>query len=403
MIIWQRNLVALFIAHTMGTMALMASLLFLPFYVQTLGVSGMTEAIQWTGLISGAMSITNGLSQPVWGHLSDRLGARSMLLRSTAGSALVFSLMGLATSPEQLLALGLAQGLVGGWVAASYAMIATSTPQHRLGFALGTVQVALFAGSSAGALLGGMLSDALGLRATFYAAAGLFALSTLIVIRFVQDGHSRVQATTPGGRIWAEGRSLLAIGLFPALIGVVFLVTFGGSIVNPLLSPYIAVMSATGNVATIAGIIVAATGVASGLAAFIVGQIADRVGHAKILLICLLGSALSFYPQATVDQVWHLAMLRVVGGIFAGGLMPAANALVGLLAPPDRRGVAFGLTAAGTSLAYGLGPLAGAAIMTLWGMRAVFLTTGVLFTVAFGWLGLELRGRRARVLYPEAE
>jgi len=78
-------------------------------------------------------------------------------------------------------------------------------------------------------------------------------------------------------------------------------------------------------------------------------------------------------------------------GFFLGGLMPSANALVAETVPLERRGVAFGLTAGASSLANLVGPLSGAGIATSWGMRAVFLATGVLFTAAGIWVGVGLR------------
>ena len=68
--------------------------------------------------------------------------------------------------------------------------------------------------------------------------------------------------------------------------------------------------------------------------------------------------------------------------------------------PSERRGAAFGLTATAASLANAVGPLSGAAITTIWGMRTVFATTGALFVLGLGWetLGFRRRSESAKHL-----
>lgn len=73
-------------------------------------------------------------------------------------------------------------------------------------------------------------------------------------------------------------------------------------------------------------------------------------------------------------------------GVFLGGLMPTANALLAGTVPQERRGAAFGLAATANAIANGVGPVSGAVIASLWSMRAVFAATSALFAVAFVWV-----------------
>ena len=151
-----------------------------------------------------------------------------------------------------------------------------------------------------------------------------------------------------------------------------------------------------------AGVVLAATGAVSAASAFVLGRVSDRVGHGVILPVCLLGAAITYFPQALVREVWHLLLLRMSLGVFLGGLMPSANALVAAIVPRERRGAAFGLTAAASALANAVGPLSGAGVATHFGMRAVFLTTGALFALASGWVGFGFRRHALPRSQPEA-
>lgn len=388
---WHRNLGALWLAQTLSAVGFSFILPFIPLYVRALGVVGVTEAAQWAGMIGAASAVSMTIAQPIWGTLADRYGRRPMVIRSMVGGGIIITVMGFATSPGQLLALRFVQGAITGVSAASTALAATSVPKRRLGFALGLMQVAMFVGTSVGPLVGGVIADTLGYRASFYASGALLLLGGAIVIGLVREDFTPPAADEPRRSVWAESRALLAMGVLPVLVGIVFLIQLGGMIVSPVLSLFVEELSQGANAATAAGTIMAATGLASATAAVLIGRLSDRVGHGVVLPVCLLGAAAAYFPQAAVSELWQLLALRLILGLFLGGLMPSANALVASIVPEARRGAAFGLTATANALAHLVGPLAGAGIATQWGMREVFVATGVLFAAAWAWVSLTLR------------
>jgi len=388
---WRRNLAAIWIAQVLSSIGFSFVFPFMPLYVQELGVHGVAEAAQWAGVITAASAISMTFAQPIWGNLADRRGRKGMLIRSMVGGGIIISLMGLAQSPVQLVILRFVQGSITGVAAASNALIATSTPKHRLGFALGLQQVAMFAGASLGPLVGGIAVDTFGYRISFYGAGLFLLLGGIIAIAFVRENFVPPPAGEKRPGLWAESRSLLAISVFPILISVVFLIQLAAMIVSPVLSLFIADLSENENVATLAGMIFAVTGLVSAMSAVFLGRIGDRIGSTVVLPVCLLGAAVAYVPQTFVQQVWQLFLLRAVLALFLGGLMPSANALVASVIPQARRGSAFGLTAMASAAAFAVGPLSGAAIATHLGMRAVFLTTGILFIMALAWVSMGFR------------
>jgi DHA1 family multidrug resistance protein-like MFS transporter len=257
------------------------------------------------------------------------------------------------------------------------------------------LQVSIFVGTSFGPLGGGIVADTLGFQAAFVVAGVLLILGAAVVNALVRESFVRPSKTAAGRGMWAESRSLLGLGLFPLLITVIFLIQFGNTIMGPVVSLFIAGLSGGENAATSVGMVMAAAGATSAVSAFLVGRLGDSVGHRPVLLVCLAGAGLTYFPQSIVQQVWQLLLLRMLLGAFLGGLMPSANALVVGIIPRERRGSAFGLTASASALSQALGPIFGAGIATVWGLREVFLATGSIYAVAFLWAAVTFRTRAA--------
>ncbi len=382
---WKRNLAAIWIAQALTGVGFSFVLSFIPLYVEFLGVRGTAAVTQWAALISAGSAVSMAFAQPIWGNLADRSGRKPMVIRSMLGGGITVGLMGFAASPEQLLVLRFIQGSVTGVTAAGNALVACSTPASQLGFALGLMQVSMFVGSSVGPLVGGMIADTWGFRASFYAGSVLLILGGLIVIRFVHEDFTPPSAAQSRQSFWAGSKSIMAISLLPMLVGVVFLIQLGGNIISPVLSLFVEELNGPENAATAAGSVLAVTGLLSAISAVIIGRLSDRLNRTLVLTVCLLGAAICYVPQAFVQQVWELILLRGLLGIFLGGLMPTANALVAGLVPEERRGAAYAMTATANALAHALGPLTAAAVATQWGIRAVFLATGGFFALNFGW------------------
>jgi MFS transporter, DHA1 family, multidrug resistance protein len=393
---WKANLAALFVAQIFAMIAFSFVFPFIPLYVQDLGIADRATAARWAGIISAASAVTMAIAQPFWGSLADRYGRRVMVLRSIAAAGVTLGLMGLARHPWHLLVLRLLQGAFTGTLAASNALVATSVPRERIGSSLGLMQVALYSGISLGPLGGGLIADRLGYRAACFAAAGLILLSLLLVLAFVRESFTPpVAAPHPG--ILADSRRLLAVPGLLLVMGIAFLIQYGSSVATPILALFIHELANGMNAASTAGAIMAATGVASAVAAVFVGRLGDRLGHRRILPSCLLGAALTCLPQAFVRSTFELFAMRIALGLFLGGLMPCANALLAGLIPTHRRGAAFGLVATAVSLANAIGPLSGAFLSGALGMRSVFVATAALYFVGLAFVLRRFRQLPRRV------
>ena len=76
--------------------------------------------------------------------------------------------------------------------------------------------------------------------------------------------------------------------------------------------------------------------------------------------------------------------------MFVGGILPAANALVGRLAVASHRDFVFGLTASATFMGNSLGPVTGGAMAASFGIRWVFVVTAVLLVANLVWVWLTV-------------
>jgi MFS transporter, DHA1 family, multidrug resistance protein len=73
-------------------------------------------------------------------------------------------------------------------------------------------------------------------------------------------------------------------------------------------------------------------------------------------------------------------------GLFIGGILPTANALIGRMVSRADRGTVYGLTASATFLGNSMGPLTGGAIAASFGLRWVFLITAALLLANLVWV-----------------
>ena len=143
------RLATLMISAFVDTLGAFLVLALLPFYAQELGASALE-----VGALVAAFSIAQTVSAPLWGHASDRLGRRPVILLGLVVSILGFLGFAFASSLATLLLSRLAQGVGGGTVAAVFAYVADAVPAHQRAERLGWLTAATSAAAMVGPLLG---------------------------------------------------------------------------------------------------------------------------------------------------------------------------------------------------------------------------------------------------------
>ncbi len=111
------------------------------------------------------------------------------------------------------------------------------------------------------------------------------------------------------------------------------------------------------------------------VAAFLVvaGRLGDRYGHARLLLVGVLGFAAASAGIALAPGVGWVIGLRAVQGVFGALLQPATLALLRLAYPPDRLATPVAVRTSAIGVAAAAGPLLGGLLVAQWDWRAVFV------------------------------
>ncbi|MEV8516947.1 MFS transporter [Dactylosporangium sp. NPDC051484] len=142
------------------------------------------------GLIKGLYPLLWGLGQIPTGHLADRIGRKPLIVTGMLVQAVGF-VAALALLDRPMLAGILSAVLLGLGTAMVYPALIASVSDHAhpawRANALGTYRFWRDIGYAAGALVAGVLADALNLNATVIAAAVLTAASGLLAARWISD------------------------------------------------------------------------------------------------------------------------------------------------------------------------------------------------------------------------
>ncbi|MFB7591305.1 MFS transporter [Streptomyces sp. NPDC056169] len=142
------------------------------------------------GLIKGLYPLLWGIGQIPAGHLADRIGRKPLVVTGMLVQAAAL-LLTLVLLDRPLLAGVLSAVGLGLGTALVYPALIASVSDHAhpswRAHALGTYRFWRDIGYAAGALLAGVLADALGLDATVLAAAVLTAISGLLAARWMTD------------------------------------------------------------------------------------------------------------------------------------------------------------------------------------------------------------------------
>ena len=385
---WQRTLWAMVGIQFIMTAAFSMLTPIMPLFLPVLGVASPSAVALWAGVLAGTTSFVAAFASPLWGRLADRHGRKLMLLRSSIAVGVFAALMGAAMNVWQIFACRALMGVFAGFSSTAIALVASQAPEQRLGFALGWLSTGQLVGSLVGPLIGGFLADATGsYRIPFYCTAATIAVSTGFVWfgvreRFVLTAQAR------GGRALLSG--LIAVARSPGLLALFFVLLmtqFGARTVQPVVTLFVKeLLGDRPDLATLSGIAFSITGLANIVATPFLGNKSDKIGYRRVLLIALLGAGLTTLPQAFAGSYWAFTAQRFAVGLFIGGILPTANALVGRLVPREQRGTVYGITASAMFLGNSLGPLSGGAVAAAFGLRWVFLVTAAVLLANLIWV-----------------
>jgi MFS family permease len=152
-------------------------------------------------------------------------------------------------------------------------------------------------------------------------------------------------------------------------------------------------MGALGMDKTTAGLLGSLTLAASAVGGVLFGLVADRFGRTRALVASIVIYSVFTFACGLAQNVWQLAVFRVLLGLGMGGEWASGAALVSETWPAEHRGKALGLMQSAWAIGYGLAATVNMLVLPRFGWRAVFFV-GILPAFFTLWV-------RRRVEEPE--
>jgi MFS family permease len=183
-----RSLVLLTASSAFRSMTQNALLTFLPVYL----AYEMGYPPLWVGAGMFALQAAGFAATPIAGHLSDRMGRRSIMMTSMFMTGVVLVFMAFAGKSHAFIAF---IAVLGFFLYAIrpvlQAWLLESTPKNMGGTSIGILFGAQALGASVAPLAGGMIADRFGLIATFWFLAGTIVVANLFILAMPNESAAK--------------------------------------------------------------------------------------------------------------------------------------------------------------------------------------------------------------------
>ncbi|MGN0928935.1 MAG: MFS transporter [Succinivibrio sp.] len=359
---------------------------FLPIYLdKELGASRESLSM-WSGLVFAISFAISAFAAPLWGKLSDKMGKKPMIIRSSVLIAVTYFLAGIVTTPFELFLVRAFQGVAAGLWPACLVMLSAYAPKKKLGFAMGLMQSANITGSILGPLLGGILATSFGMRNSFFIGAVALSLISITTILFIkeppkQESTDPVNQKAPGYLSLLKDKNLLI------LLFVVGFTNFVIMQIQPIVALYVEKLNQSSHdVMILSGLVLSLGGFAGAIAAPIWGKAGQKHGFYKTLTLSLIVAGSLIAMQGLPNVLWLFALMQFVCGLAFSGIFPSANSILVLFTPSNIRGTGFGLLFSAQMVGGAIGPIIGGFLVTFLSFNSVYFASGSVLVV----LGLYL-------------
>ena len=376
---WKLNLFVIWLSQILAHCAMSFALPFIPLYMRyRFDLDDEARRGLYVSMFQFFGMMTFCISNPIWGALGDRFGRKIMLLRAYFLNGITIPLMVVAPTVGWLIAVRALVNLFSGTISASQALVVTTTPEDKHGFALGTLSTALWSGTVFGLLGGGLVVHFFSYRAAFITCGAMLFACGLITLLFARENFVPPQRREAGSDAKHPERIR---GVFTAtiisLMALVCLLATARQMDTPFLPMLVEIIGGEKNAELYTSYIsalAAAGGILSGL---VFGALSDRLPPWKLALPALAFAGASMLCQSQSHSLWVLALCRFLCFFAAGGIEPVVLSQLSKITPPEHRGVVLGWNGSIRVLGNLCGAGAAGLIVTRFGTRGVFFTAGI--------------------------
>ncbi|MDQ3703790.1 MAG: MFS transporter [Chloroflexota bacterium] len=309
---------------------------FTPLYLPRLGIAPQDVAA-WTGAITSISSLVGLPFLPFWGALADRYARQPVLVRAFVMHLLAGIIAMLAANVWLFLLARAVMSLSMGITGLMLTTLSERVPPGRTGLAFSILNSASPVGAFLGPLVGGPVVDLWGLP-TLLAIDSVLMLGVVLSLtfgyqdRFKGTGQGSLTRMALGsvGLIWASRRLRF---LFPAL----FLLFSGWMLANTYVPLVVTRLYNGADVGTATGLVIAGGGLTTMLFGPLLGALADRWGHWRVLMSSAGVSVLLWpLPALTGDILSFGIAWALVNGAIAGTFTLSFNVLADSTTPEAR-------------------------------------------------------------------
>lgn len=371
----------------------------LPIYAEEYGASALTA-----GLLLASFSLMQFLFAPAWGHLSDRIGRRPVLLISLLGSVIGYSLFAWASAIQSLTLLFVARilsGVMGANIPVAQAYIADTTTADDRAHGMGLIGAAFGLGFILGPALAG-LAIHVGEAGPGIVAAVICAINLLLAFRRLPESLSpenRTRHAETDGQFRRVAQALVRPGL-RGLLWMFFIFTIALSVWETTL-PAFCMRRFNWDEHIMPWIFVYAGVLSAFFQGYLIRRLRKRATERSLIRVGSILTVLGYIGIALGGRIWiHLVSLAVLS-LGIGATSPSLMGLLSRRASADEQGRTLGVGQSLSSAARVLGPVAGYGLLgyaefiagegeAMWPEAMPFLLAATLGTaVVLGAVGLR--------------
>ena len=377
---WKANLFVIWLSQILAHCAMSFALPFIPLYMRyRFDLDDEARRGMYVAMFQFFGMMTFCISNPIWGVLADRYGRKIMLLRAYFLNGLTIPLMVVAPTVGWLIAVRALVNLFSGTISASQALVVTTTPEDKHGFALGTLSTALWSGTVFGLLGGGLVVHYFSYKAAFIVCGLMLFLCGLITLLFARENFV---PAPPRDKVAADPKASggfreVFTPMICALMLLVCLLAAARQMDTPFLPMLVEKIGGDRNAELYTSYIsalAAAGGILSGL---FFGTLSDKLPPWKLAVPALAFAGAAMLCQSQARSLWILALCRFLCFFAAGGIEPVVLSRLSKITAPEHRGAVLGWNGSIRVLGNLCGAGMAGFVVTRFGTRGVFMTAGI--------------------------
>jgi DHA1 family multidrug resistance protein-like MFS transporter len=323
--------------------------------------------------------------------MADRFGRKAMVLRALVLISLMQFAIAFVPDVHWLIVARFVHGAFAGFTPMAMALAISIGPREKMAHAIGLVQAAGFLPTAIGPTLGGLLSDAFGVRVNFILTGLLMIVPAAFLYFMVKEETYADVPDVPAGsarpaeKAARERSSLFRLLLMPSFataLAILFMIRFTEKALPPILPLYLIELNTpSAQLATITGFVVASGAVAAGGSSMFYGRWA-RPDNTRLLLLIALTCGVAFSVLLAFAQDWiQVAVLRLILGLLAGGTASLGFAYGLRLAPPNRSATTLSMLTSSGQFGGALSAIL-VGVVSQAGLRYAFLANAGAYLVA---------------------